>query len=65
LTDANRRKFMVDIKLIRFPCMSKKDFTSGPAMSSILTDKEKLEIHSYMATKNNLKTSFITTPRTA
>jgi len=56
---------MVDIKPIRFPCMSLIDFALGPAKSSILTDKEKLEIYSYMATKNDAETTFITTPRTA
>jgi len=65
LTDANRREVMVDIKLIRFPCMSQRDFALGPGKSNILTPEEKLDIILYMAAKDDVKTSFITTPRTA
>ena len=37
----NKRLFMTDIKLIRFPWMSIQDFVKGPGGSNILTPKEK------------------------
>jgi len=64
LTDANRREVMVDIKLIRFPCMSQRDFTLGPGKSNILTPEEKNDIYSYMAVKDDVTTTFITISRT-
>ena len=41
IEDKNRRKFMVDLGLIRFPTMTLEEFASGPLVTQVLTTEEK------------------------
>ncbi|KAH7704438.1 BTB/POZ domain-containing protein 1-like protein [Aphelenchoides avenae] len=41
------------LKLIRFPLMSIEEFASGPARSSLLSDKEKLEVYGWYGLRSS------------
>ena len=61
INDENRKKYMKDIKLIRFPIMTSEEFDSSPADMDILSFQDKFEITRYMTFKK--PTTFITKKR--
>ena len=57
----NRKEFMVDRNLIRYPIMTEKEFVLGPAKTNMLTCKEKCSILLHITAKT--QTTFITKKR--
>ena len=58
VNDQNRRQEMPDIRLIRFPTMTREDFNHVcPHRSNILTSQEKIEILKYISGMMDMPTS--------
>lgn len=57
----NKKKFMKDHKLIRYPLMTAEEFTLGPSKTGLLTSDEKVSIYEFISAK--VPTSLITKNR--